>query len=365
METETTPVAASVLDEYFKSYAPELDLSQRVKVTAAAFELLRMASGFAVVGRGNPFAVRLGMVELLAQLCNFDWERVPFSITHAALKHPGAAKDIFDGLKGFATLVEIDPESANREVFEALLEPPAPPEPEPAPPPPAPRPAKKGPELAHDGNLAQVFTPAKFSPEGTPPAPLLSWQSELSGGRLGPQLPALCVEQTETELTLLLDTGEFHKVPANTFLVARTDDPVDYASVPPYLLACARAFPDWRWPEADKLNDAQLDARFGKFTKPLHWCPYSSALIAPLMQIFDAPQASPEGHCVSVRLSVDGTPYFVTLEARVAQTGPYVTAKLLDANDNLVMRLDTPRMFSPLGVYLFPLKESAIALVVH
>lgn len=363
METKATPKAASVLDDYFKNYAPELDLSQRVRVTAAALELLRMASGLAVVGRGNPFAARLGLVELLAQLIECDWERVPFSITHAALKNPGAAIDIFAGLKGFATLVEIDPASANREVFDALMEPPAEPEPEPAPPPPAPR--KKGPELAHDGNLAKVFKPVKFSPEGNPPAQLLSYQSTLRTGEFGPQLPALCVEHTETELTLLLSTGEFYKVPAETFMVAKTDDPADYASVPLHLMACARAFPDWRWPDADKLSDAQLDARFGKFTQPLHWCPYSSALIAPLMQVFDFPDASPEGHAVSVRLSVDGTPYFVTLEARVAKDGPYVTAKLFDASDNLVMRLDTPRMFSPLGVYLFPLKESAIALVVH
>ncbi len=364
MENETTPVAAKALDEYFKSYAPEFDLQQRVKITAAAFELLRLSSGFAVVGRGNPFAARLGMIELLSHLYNFDWERVPFSITHAALKHPGAAIDIFEGLKGFATVVETDPDAATHDVLEALM---APAEPEPAPPvkPKPVQPARKSIELATDSNLARVFKPAKFLPEGVPPAALMSWQSTLQNGQFGPQLPALCVEQTETELTMLLSTGEFHKVPAETFMLAKTDDPVDYASVPPYLLAFARAFPNWRWPEADKITDAQLDARFGKFIKPLHWCPYSSALIAPLMQIFDFPQASPEGHCVSVRLSVDGTPYFVTLDARVSQNGPYVTAKLFDSSDNLVMLLDTPRMFSPLGVYLFPLKESAIALVVH
>jgi hypothetical protein len=358
-------VTAKSIDEYFENYATNFDYEQRLKVTAAVMELFRMTGGFAEKSGDYPTTVRAGLVELMAQLCEMPWEKVPFSMTFAAFKNQGAPIDIFEGLKSFATVVETEPASASREVFDALLEPaidiplPA----APPPPPPAP-PVKKSPELVHAGTVSRVFQPAKFTPDGGPKVELLNWQSELINGKLGPQLVAVSLSDGD-EPRLLLETGEFKTIPMDTFLLAKTTEAQDYATVPVYLMACLRAYAPWNWLSEPKFADESLDARFGKFTKPVHYCPYSSALIAPLMQIFDFPQASPEGHCVSVRLSVDGTPYFVTLDARVSQNGPYVTAKLVDSSENVVMRLDTPRLFSPLGVYLFPLQDSVIALILH
>jgi hypothetical protein len=96
----------------------------------------------------------------------------------------------------------------------------------------------------------------------------------------------------------------------------------------------------------------------------LYYCPYGAQAIAALRDVATNPQSYPAPNAAAVTLSVDGVPYFVTLETRTSKTGVYVTAKLLDAAENVLMRLDTPRQFSDLGVYLFPLSDMVIALVV-
>jgi hypothetical protein len=372
MKDDSLPVTAKSIDEYFKNYMPTLDFKQQVRITAAVMELLRMVGGVAAAENRlhpttapYPLTVRVGLVELLASLCPLPWEKVSFSMTAVAFKHPGNPIDIFEGLKSFATLVETEPEAATREVFDALLEPPGQPVAKQVAPL-APVSVKTGAELVSTSNLARVFQPAKFQPDGTPAVELLSWQSELPGSlKLGPQLAAVSLESGPWP-QLLLETGEFKRLPENVFTLARTTDATDYATVPPYLLACLRAYATYHNRFVDPpSSDEKLDARFGKFTQPLHCCLYSATHLAPLATVFDYFAACPPGGQVTVTLPIDQTPYFVTLEARVSENGPYVTAKLLDAQERVVMRLDTPRLFDPTGVYLFPLENMALALIVH
>ena len=56
---------------------------------------------------------------------------------------------------------------------------------------------------------------------------------------------------------------------------------------------------------------------------------------------------------------------FVVLEAQVGVTGPYVSARLVDASsgaDKVLMRLDQPRQDAVTGLYLFPHLEQPVVL---
>jgi hypothetical protein len=320
------------------------------------------------------------MVTAAEQLAAYDFSGLTFSITRAT--RSDTIKDIFDqvgtppeqrdrvileALRQFVNVVQLEPEVSSQELFnqlvaEAAIGFNAPPLPAPPPTPPV-RVAKKAPELSQSKNLSGVFQAAKFSPEGSPAVELLNWQSEYPDAKgLGPQLAALALAETGGEMKILTETGEFVWLPKETFLLAKAA-PEEYAMVPPALLASARIAAPWNW-TADGDMEARYDARFGRFTQPVLFASYGPDFVGALQDVFDRPGNYPPGSAVAVTLNVDGTPYSVTLDARVSKTGPYVTAKLLDASENIVMRLDTPRQFSPRGVYLFPLPETAVALLV-
>lgn len=350
--------ASNVIDEYFQKAAPSMDGTQRVRITSAIMELLRITSAAAVVAKDNPQMARVGLIDLIGQLCGVDWEKISFSITKAAAGSTQPKQAVYDTLITFANVAQMQPEWATEETFTALL---TAQEPTPRPTMP-PKPVKQAPAVVSNETINRVFKPAKLVPGGTPPIELLSWQSEIPGRGLGPQLEAVQLDEGTT-VKILLETGEIQWVPKETFLLARADDPQQYESVSPQLLANLRAYAPWQWMSHPPLDDV-FDARVGQFTKPLVHCPYGEDAVHPIVDVFERPNKYPAGNAVSVTLAVDGTPYFVTLTAQVSKTGPYVTAKLLDANEKVVMRLDQPRMFSARGVYLFPLPDQVIALTV-
>jgi hypothetical protein len=348
-------VASNDIDAYFELAAPSLDCHQQVKVTAAVMELLRLVSGAAVVANGSPQAARLGLIDLIGHLFGVDWEKVPFSITRAALSVKDPQCDVLTALKTFANIVQADPTLGTQEVFESLL----------APPPPPPKTmAKQAPALAPGKTLLETCIPAKFSPDGSPACELLSWQSHYEDGSLGPQLAAVCLDRGE-QCKVLLETGEIVFLPNDTFLLSQTVDANDYAMTPPHLLACLRAIAPLQWVAYPPVEDSVFDARFGQFTQPVVFCPYGEGAIKWLVENFENMAVLNCGNTIATTLTVDGTPYSVTLETRVSHSRACVTAKLLDCNENVVMRLDTPRQFSPRGVYLFPLPDIVIALVVQ
>lgn len=355
------PVASDAIDQYFTTSAPVLDCAQQAKIIAAVMELLRLTSGAAVVSKCDPRLARLGLIDLIGLLCHVGWEQIPFSITQTALKAPPPNCDIVTALKTFVNVAELEPQAATQEVLKSLLvatdgvetavlEPPA----------------KKAPKLSTAVALAKAFERGQFKPDNTGVAvELLNWQSELPAGGFGPQLWAVSLDETADRVNILLETGELLWVPSNTFLLAKTTDPQDYDAVALSLLAAARVYTPWHFMVDPPIPDAQFDRQFGRFTRPVFCCPYSASFVAPLQSVFDSPKDIAVGNVIAVTLSVDATPYFVTLEARTSTTGPYVTAKLLDATENVLMRLDTPRQFSPRGVYLFPLPDQVIALVIR
>lgn len=349
MPDDNVPVASDAINQYFTTAAPLLDDSQRAKITAAVMELLRLVSDAAACRKCDPAVARIGMIELIGQLCGIEWEKIQFSITKTALSSSDPANDVFEALKTFANVIQADAALGTAEVFRSLFtvaEQPAAPPPQ----------LKRAPKIVASGDLAKVFARSpRFKPDCG--VELLNWQSTYPGGGMGPQLWGLRVAENDDTVQVLLETGELVKLPANIFTLARTTEPADFAAVPLSLLAAARAF--WFGEEEE------LSKQFGQFTQPLYYCPYGEQAIAALRDVANNPASYPPPNAAAVTLSVDGTPYFVTLEARTSTTGVYVTAKLLDAAENVLMRIDTPRQFSDLGVYLFPLSDLVIALGVR
>lgn len=348
-DDEDKLVASDHITDYFKRVAPLLDAEQRVKITAAAMGLLRVVSSAAAAAGADPRVARIGLIDLIGQLCGIEWEKIPFSITKLALASKDPPAEVFEALKTFANLIEVDVTLGTEEVFRSLFnvaEFPAASLPD----------IKREPKIASTADFENVFARSEqFKPDCG--VTLLNWQSTYTDGTLGPQLWGVQVgEEKENQIAVLLETGELVVLPVNVFTLARTTEPADFAAVPPQLLAHARVF----------LSDAAtvLDKQIGSFTQSIYSCLYNARAVAALQDVADNPLAYPSPNAVSVTLSVDGAPYFVTLEARTSKTGSYVTAKLLDSAENVLMRLDTPRQFSVSGVYLFPLPDAVIALVV-
>lgn len=374
-------VASNVLDDFLMVAAPKSKDSHRLLLAAALLEVLRLAGSEAK----QPLMARAKLVTAAEQLARFDFSGLNFSLTRAT--RSDALKDIFEyantpldrrdaiileALRQFVNVVQLEPEVSSQELFNQLVAEAAVQAAEPtqwpvttAPAPQAPpTPAKKAPALVQNTHLQAVFSPAKFSPHGSPVTELLDWQSEYpDGAGMGPQLGAIALPSTDSgEMKILTETGEFVWLPEQTFLLAKAQ-PEDYVNVPPCLMAAARVYAPACWGAGAEMEQL-YDARFGRFTKPVLFEMYRQNHISAIQDVFDRPGNYPAGNSVSVTLSVDGSPYSVTLDARTSKTGPYVTAQLRDANENVVMRLDTPRQFSPLGVYLFPLPETAVGLIV-
>lgn len=369
-------VGSDVLDDFLKVAAPASKDSHRLMLAAALLEVLRLAGSESK----TPGIARAKMVAAAEQLAAYDFSGLTFSITRAT--RSSTVKDIFDqvgtpeaqrdrvileALRQFVNVLQLEPEVSSQELFNQLVAEAAVSLSAPPPPPPSPvrpvAPVKKAPDLAQSATLSSVFQAAKFSPEGSPAVELLNWQSEYTDGKgLGPLLAALALTETGGEIKILTETGEFVWLPKETFLLSKAT-PEEYALVPPVLLASARIAAPLTW-TTDADMEARYDVRFGRFTQPVLFASYGPDFVGALQDVFDRPGNYPPGSSVAVTLNVDGTPYSVTLDARVSKTGPYVTAKLLDASEQIVMRLDTPRQFSPRGTYLFPLPETAVALLV-
>lgn len=227
-----------------------------------------------------------------------------------------------------------------------------------------PAPVVKAPALGSAAALARVFQRgAQFLPDSG--FELLSWIKELPFG-LGPTCAAIgLVDHVDLlppadVIEILLETGEIVTIASNSFLTARLTSPEEYATAPNHLLACARVFaqqPDWF---GSTVPPAALDAKLGKFSR-LVVHSVENSIVAPIDDFIGDNKRGPG---VSVLVPFDGSPYNVTLDARNSTAGPFVTARLVDSQENTVMRLDTPRRFSARGVYLFPLQEAAYALIV-
>ena len=163
---------------------------------------------------------------------------------------------------------------------------------------------------------------------------------------------------------ILLETGETPTVADTDFCIVSGDYGALSDVIPPYLLACARticaAQPSAVF-DADK-----YDAFYGKFTKVCLLKLMEFSDTRWLIDNADAKHAI-KNACVSQTYQIDGTAYSVTLDGHRTEKGPYLTARLIDATSGTgatLVRLDRPRRRTSAGVYVFPLHDAAIQVIV-
>lgn len=338
------PIASDVIDDMLREVAPDATDNEKLKITALLFELLRLCAA-------NPKAT-LRAIELLSKL---PWSMISFPVFATAADHHFSVTTTADGQTGarllniareFCNVMQMAPEAATRETLKMLAE--APVE-EPAVP--EEKPGKFAPPIASTTALLKVFKPSKVTPGVG--VPLMTWQSQLSTG-LGPLYSAIVVgKATPAEIRLLLETGEIVTTLEN-FMLSPADE-ADYAFIPPQLLANYYAY-------LFRQEQPAVDlANLGKFNA-ICVRKVSASVVAPLIDVFRDPDPRVSR---GVTLRFDGTPYRATLTAHVNAGGSYAVATLIDEEDKVLVRLDTPRMFAVEGVYIFPMGDTAYALVIE
>lgn len=232
-------------------------------------------------------------------------------------------------------------------------------------------------EVNQPSTVLRVFKPTTFTySENDPRLMLVQYKGEMPGGGLGPSLWGICyTDEVAGVAHVILETGEYITAPAHSLTLAAVTTPAD---VPPYLLACANLFMPLLLSKFDKLADTasafnDLRARFGAFMLPLYFHQVDAHNVSSLTGVIESAKwqfggTAPFGATAKFlipELASGGT--YVMVVAESAAVRPYIYANLVSKSGNtekIEMRIDRPREFSALGVYLFPMKDYAVALVV-
>lgn len=225
----------------------------------------------------------------------------------------------------------------------------------------------------------RVFEPAEFTEDTakTLQAHVVLFRALTATGIAGPEVRGLAFENGTNQYFVLLETGEYLTVPKEYEHLTLTNDANDYKNLFPTSLLAVVAIAD----ELEKyavITDAQHEfiqaGGLGKLTRPHFRGVTDVTDIAPLEHVFDIGREAakmgatgatgPVG--ATVRFPVPGTEMVVVLEASQDALGPYSTARLVRqdsaGNEVVVMRHETPRLYSLRGVYLFPLPDRLISL---
>lgn len=345
--TENEQYASDVIDAFLVKVLPNKTPREQLEILVECWDVARLTAG-ALNFRGNGSApyVDFWMTEFLFGSTVKD--------IYAELGVPddAAAQCTLNAVRQFANVLQVSSEAATQDVLLGLIADAAVATLPPLLPPVSIKVAKPAPAIVSSVAFSRLFKPAKLTPNSG--VTLVSWKSQLPTG-LGPQLTGLLVAEGADNTTVLLETGEIHEISNSSFLLARTTDPADYEHAPIELLAYAAALAC--------VQDNSPFENLGKFLSIVGFG-YEVSFIEQLVKLFD--NEMPEADVVLTG-PFDGSPYRVRLEGGVSKIGPYVTAKLIDEQANVIMRLNTPRIFSPRGVYLFPMvaSKTVYSLVVN
>lgn len=280
-----------------------------------------------------------------------------------------------NALKLFMNVLEIEPDVANVDLLSDLLK-------EEAenffkPQPKATATVTSRFEINQPNTVLRTFKPAPFVfDERQPQLHIVDYRGELPGGGLGPSMFGVCYTDEESGAShVLLETGEYLVVPSHSLTLAQAGA---YADVPPYLMACAHLFMPLLLCHLNKMSDTAtsvtaMQTRFGEFTVPLYFHQATAQNVFSLTGVIESAKwqfsgTAPVGASAKFPVpELASTGASVIVVAESAAVRPYVYANLTtkaDGAEKVVMRLDRPREFSALGVYLFPLADSAVALVI-
>jgi hypothetical protein len=348
-------------------------------LTAGIVELLRHSKS-----ANTGFA----LAELLASLPAVEWSRIPFSVTKTVLsdKYRGMVKQLgvpedlvasvlLSGLCDFLTHIEEQPPT--EELLRALVcefaRGVAESEPAPAPTP--------TPEIFNHWLVKRVFAPADINDDTLTKldAKLVYFAALLGNEKLGPEIRGLAFDNGTNRYFVLLESGEFVVVPKDYEHLRLVTKDVLFPDVPTalFLALCIAAQQLEIHAVISKPQEAFIGAgNLGKPLKPISPAVASAADIVALEHVFDIGRESarlgvtgatgPVG--AVVRFPIPETDLIVVLDANQDSLGPYSTARLVRVNESgtetVLMRHETPRLYSLHGVYLFPLKDQLISLTV-
>lgn len=373
---------ATSFDSFLENL-PEQDASSKLFFTAGIVELLRHSKS-AKTG--------LAIAELLASLPVVEWSRIPFSITKTILSDKykslvrklGVPDDLatdvlLTGLLAFlsrmqdqspteALLQEVVTDVA-REVAESFKDD------QPA------EPATQPPELFNHWLVRRVFEQEDITDDTLAKlgSHLVYFRAPLSPKTLGPEIRGLAFDNGTNQYYILLESGEFVKVPKDYEHMRIVNRDVLFPDIPSALFL-AMSIAAQQLEMYAVISKPQLDyvaaGNLGKPLKPVVQAVADAEDIVALEHVFDIGREAarigvtgatgPTG--ATVRFPIPDTDLCVVLDANQDTHGPYSTARLVRANetgtDVVLMRHETPRLYALRGVYLFPLKDQLISLTV-
>lgn len=389
MQVEETSASDTV--DSLLTVLKDVPPNKQLVIVGALVETLRLlAVDVPAAKRAN---VKVAAINAFAELSKLAVEKTDFSLLravkdkqfdHLFAQLPEETNlDIWprlqmNAVKVFLNVLQLEPESATSELIGALLEEevanfckPQPTEKV------APQVTKF--EINQPSTVLRAFKPKPFVyKDEDPRLTLVQYKGEMPGGGLGPSLWGMCyTDEAAGVAHVLLETGEYVTTPAHSLLLAAVTTPAD---VPPYLLACAHLFMPLLLAKCNKLVDTAeafqaLQARFGEFITPLYFHQADPQNVFSLTGVIESAKwqfggTAPFGATAKFlvpELASSGT--YVMVVAESAGIRPYVYANLITKpnaweKEKIAMRIDRPREFSALGVYLFPMRDHSVALVI-
>jgi len=370
-------------DTFIENISDRAD-QEKLFFTAGIVELLRHTKAQKTV---------LALAELLVSLPAVDWDRIPFSITKTLLSKTytslvwscGVPVKMTDeilllGLLEFLRRFQTEPptEQLLKDIVKKIAtavadeikteKPPA-------------LKANPVPELFNHRLSQRVFEPTNVTDDilAKLDAKLVYFSAPISEKSMGPEIRGLAFDNGTNRYFVLLESGEFITVPKDYEHLRIVKCDVLFPGAPTSLfLALGVAAPLLETYAV--ISKPQLEfiinGGLGKMLHPLHGGVAGVEDISALEHAFDIGQESamigvpgatgPVG--ATTRFPIPDTDLFVVLTASRDAHGPYSTAELIRADakgaDTVLMRHETPRLYSLRGVYLFPLKDRLISLVI-
>lgn len=315
-------------------------------------------------------AIAADIAATMIKLAELPWNRVNFPVANALMSQTYAdifashsVKDsdrpqvLLESLFTFLNVLEMDPELGSETVLRQILESDA-----------TTRTTAATPiELNYRANVLKIFSPANVSAIDLEPLQIVVYRGELLGGGFGPELWGLAYNHTDEMAYVLLETGEFLKLPATNLQLATTKD-YSSSEVPPYLLACAKLFFPRFLPKLDVAAETvtKLDKNLGSFTEPVQVNCATSSTLENCEAVLDRARWTSD-HADSpgaVKTFDVNDARQIVVNAQQAAIRPYISSVLVNAGTGMVlMRLDTPREFSAYGIYLYPVGAATTALI--
>ena len=369
----TEKTALTCFDDFIQSVADSSGPEDRLFLSAGLIELLR---------RTKNRAAALAMAQLLVELPDINWSAIPFSLTRAVLgnKYHKTILDtglflnhipevlqtsillFLEFLQGGAEVTE--------EVFAAIVASVAADMAKPK----QKATHKIAPEIFNESLVARSFTPEQITEQTLSAfgASLVTFRGELPGSKLGPDIRGLAFDTGVTPSPILLETGEVVKVPPKALNVASATMPEDFKNIPTSLLVSVSLASVHLYMAGVLTKEQETFLNSGGLGKPaqeIHTVVVSVEDLQPLEHVFDKGRDSlsmgvtgPSG--ATVRFPVPDTDMAVVIDARHSANGPYGVSRLVrtnaDGDDTIIMRHDTPRLFTAKGVYIFPTKDSGL-----